>query len=80
MFRAIVTSFSTASKTLPLPRGNKAQIRADNVPKRGARGPLKGSLSRAVPRGLQTSTVFNILTLICFVLHKELRGYPRKNR
>ena len=51
MFIAIVASFSTASKSYLLPRGNKAQIRADNLLRGeggGGENALKGSLERAV--------------------------------
>ena len=38
ILRAIVTSFSTASKTYLYPKSNKAEIRADNVPPSGGEG------------------------------------------
>ena len=62
MFRAIVASFSTASKSYLLPRDNKAQIRADNLLGRwGGENALKGSLERAV------SPRVTLVTLIKYV-------------
>ena len=67
MFIAIVASFSTASKSYLLPRGNKAQIRADNLLRGGGGGEnaLKGSLERAVsPR----VTLVTLMKYVCMYI------------
>ena len=65
MFRAIVASFS---------RGNKAEIRTDNMLREGGLD-SREVLKELCCQDLLTSTLFKIVTLMCFVLHEESNSF-----